>query len=399
MDAILKKSILITVLLAVVLILTVSFSWFFATRTHALSESEARRIAETYLPSDIHFISANEGNNEYELIYFDTTEGRSYRIQVSNPDGKLNAIYAVAVSAEEGSTIEIQRQEIESILEEQFPGAILENLSFEEGSTSGLGSIRINFNWESFSGTMNLNSESGRILEYNLKTAAQIVIPVENNEGSTRYLTSDEASLRAAELLTGATIHDVELDINNNRFVYEIFASDDSFVYVLSMDAETGDQISRQSTRQDWVQLSNGTDATDTELSVPTARPATEPATEPSSLTAPEPSPATTEPTQSPALAPTTQTTTGPQAVITLPSYEDDWEEVVKNSPQVSRDRAIEIALSRVSGAGTQHIEDVELDDDDGRLQWEIEIEYQDRDYDVIVDAHSGEILKFEADD
>lgn len=65
----------------------------------------------------------------------------------------------------------------------------------------------------------------------------------------------------------------------------------------------------------------------------------------------------------------------------------------------ISRDRAIEIALAQVPAATRSHIEGVELDEDDGRYEWQIDIEIADYEYEINIDAYNGNILDIEIDD
>ena len=58
-------------------------------------------------------------------------------------------------------------------------------------------------------------------------------------------------------------------------------------------------------------------------------------------------------------------------------------------------ERAKEIALSRIGGG---YIEAIELEEDDGRWIYEIEVVYNDEDYDLEIDAYTGEILSFDGD-
>lgn len=63
-----------------------------------------------------------------------------------------------------------------------------------------------------------------------------------------------------------------------------------------------------------------------------------------------------------------------------------------KTQKLLTKDQAISIALKQVKGTVT----DVELDDDDGRKQYEIEIKDGIYEYDFEIDAVSGEVLKFD---
>jgi len=60
----------------------------------------------------------------------------------------------------------------------------------------------------------------------------------------------------------------------------------------------------------------------------------------------------------------------------------------------ISTDRAIEIALGQFSGT----VDDIELDTEDGRLIYEIEIESPSGEADIEIDAYTGEVLVVDID-
>ncbi|MBK5485279.1 PepSY domain-containing protein [Peribacillus sp. TH16] len=62
---------------------------------------------------------------------------------------------------------------------------------------------------------------------------------------------------------------------------------------------------------------------------------------------------------------------------------------------KISMDQAEKIALKKVDG----QITDVELDSENGILVYELEINQGQKEYDVVVDATTGKVLKTELDD
>lgn len=99
-------------------------------------------------------------------------------------------------------------------------------------------------------------------------------------------------------------------------------------------------------------------------------------------------------------------------ASIVGASMNDDHEAIVKSQTVKSDDVVIkedaaaeknlltfeeakEIALSEQDG----YIDDIELETDDGYTYYEVEIENRDAEYDIYIDAYTGEILKVETDD
>jgi len=75
---------------------------------------------------------------------------------------------------------------------------------------------------------------------------------------------------------------------------------------------------------------------------------------------------------------------------------EDDEKEFQQSRDQlIGIERAKEIALARIGGG---YIEEIELEEDDGRWIYEIEVVYNGEDYDLEIDAYTGEILSFDGD-
>ncbi len=82
-------------------------------------------------------------------------------------------------------------------------------------------------------------------------------------------------------------------------------------------------------------------------------------------------------------------------------SYDQDAEGYTPSSSQqqgatISESRAKQIALAKVPGATTANIRQFKLDYDDGRLEYEGEIVYQNMEYEFSIDANSGTIISWE---
>ena len=64
----------------------------------------------------------------------------------------------------------------------------------------------------------------------------------------------------------------------------------------------------------------------------------------------------------------------------------------------ISRDKAISIALSYVSGATQSNVRSCKLDRDDGRMEYEVEIVYGTMEYDFEIDAYTGTVISRDSD-
>ena len=73
---------------------------------------------------------------------------------------------------------------------------------------------------------------------------------------------------------------------------------------------------------------------------------------------------------------------------------DSDDKMIVQNGKFITEKAAVNIAMKQAKGTVTE----VKLDEDDGRVVYEIEIRDGKYDYDFDIDAISGEVLKFEKD-
>lgn len=71
----------------------------------------------------------------------------------------------------------------------------------------------------------------------------------------------------------------------------------------------------------------------------------------------------------------------------------DGW-----NSGAISREEAQRIALAKVPGAVSGHISKLKLDEDDGRLVFEVTILYKDAEYEMKIDALTGRVIDYDCD-
>ena len=70
-------------------------------------------------------------------------------------------------------------------------------------------------------------------------------------------------------------------------------------------------------------------------------------------------------------------------------------EEVEKTKDILSVEKVKEIALAEQDG----HIDDIELDNEDGYSYYEVDVENGDAEYDIYIEAYTGEVLHVESDD
>ena len=85
-------------------------------------------------------------------------------------------------------------------------------------------------------------------------------------------------------------------------------------------------------------------------------------------------------------------------AVVSVDYDAENYVPTGTSGENIGAEKARSIALAKVPGAESVHVRKLELDYDDGRLVYEVEIFYNGMEYEGEIDAYSGEIVQWEAD-
>ena len=94
----------------------------------------------------------------------------------------------------------------------------------------------------------------------------------------------------------------------------------------------------------------------------------------------------------------TSSTTSGDSAVQSQPSHNDS-SSGSGNAGDIGRNAVISMVLERVPGATKSDISELEREYEDGRIEYEGELNYNGYEYEFEIDGATGNILKWEIDD
>ena len=170
------------------------------------------------------------------------------------------------------------------------------------------------------------------------QTVSEIAAQTQTSYSSIATITYERAKEIALAKVGGGTVKEIELDYEHGVLVYEVEIKYNDAEYDVDIDAATGEIVKYKS-----------------EYSTNNATTTQNPSTTP-------------KPSQSDSTA----------------------------STQITYDRAKEIALAKVGG-GT--VKEIELDYEKERLVYEVEIKYNGQEYEIDIDAATGEIVKYKIDD
>lgn len=331
----------------------------------AYSEDYAKNLAEGKVPAGSQMMGMEQDDDEYEFLYLSADGSQRYEIEVSKQTGEMVKYEREAVAPQRSGEVKLSEEQAKAIVLEAYPEAQL--LSIRLDQDDGYAEYEAVFTAGGYQGSMEIQADSGEILEVKLKLGQRIVIPAGTAGGE--YLQEEEIRSRALELVPGAVITDLDLEKKSNGYIYEIELFKDGVEYELKLDAKTGEQ---RSLKTEWENAGLNTQATT----------AAAPATTAAQTTAAAPAESTTAAAQTATAA---QTTAAAPKTTTAAQTND--------SGRISQQEAEQIALKKVPGATVKKIK---LEKDDGRWQYEGELITDTAEYDFEIDAATGAIVKWE---
>ncbi len=189
-----------------------------------------------------------------------------------------------------------------------------------------------------------------------------------------------------------------ELKLNDNKSIYEVEMKGENAEYELKMDALSGEVMKLEETRTLIVKERPSKahpkekDQTDEKNEKMDKNPGSDQVAEKNN---------TTDKHSSDDQAKEQPTDKNPQTTIEKQQGTDqrnskvEEKQPTKKRAIISKEEAIRIALEQFSGT----VDDVDLEEENGRLVYEIEIERGDLEADIEIDAYTGEVIVMEIDD
>ena len=250
---------LVSVLTALLLILSVG-----VLGENALNATDQARAL---VPSDAEYLYTEKDGEFFEVHFLSTETGEEFEITVP-VSGESPLKLETELKGEKGSSSSILLDEsAKSAVLAEYPNAEIDSvLRVKE---DGLFEIHVYFKEAALHGLMELNAESGRILERKVvflapfdgwqtslsddyaEDKASFEAGAENRKSSSEKSSSSESSSserisvsQAKSVITsrypGARITDIELDKENGKYVYEGEAVYNGREYDFEIDASTG---------------------------------------------------------------------------------------------------------------------------------------------------------------
>lgn len=229
-----KKSFIVIVGAALAAVLSVS------AYGAELTADQAKAIAAKYVPAGSVLIKTEIDNGNYELEYDQRETRTKYEIAVSQTTDKIVSFDSEKYSHQGGSTVTISEAAAKkTVTDEQKDAEILYAVV---DTDDGYNKYKVSFRTETCFGEYEIHSETGDILERNIKigqmpTAASLT---EKQTGSSFIGIEKARQIVLAKAPAGAHVRKLDLDYDDGKAVYEGELRSGSWEYEFKLDAATG---------------------------------------------------------------------------------------------------------------------------------------------------------------
>lgn len=218
-----KKSVLLA---AAALLLCLALPAF------ALTDAEVENAARAYVPADAVLQKIKLDDGLYELKFIVEATRERFEVQVDPADGRVVELESERKGAGGSKAVTLTGEEIAQAVQAAYPGA--ETLRTDETVDDGLYRIEVFFRSDGLYGTLELDAETGAILERKIYFG--------------RYLEGGmmtEAAARAAllSLKPDAAITKLKLDEDDGEYFWEGHAAMNGSKYEFSINAMTGSLV------------------------------------------------------------------------------------------------------------------------------------------------------------
>lgn len=229
--------------LAILVLFSIFINLVSVKASEIVTVEEAEIIAESNLPQRSKLVDTTENKNKYELKFYNKYKKEKYQIDIDKYTQQITTYKSQLDYLIGSEEIDLDEQRVEQIVLEQIPNAQNVLVSLEQ--ENNLYKYEVTLNINSYFGQISVNPSTGIISEKTFKLIAEV-------DRDTKLLSFDEIQQIALSNIPYSTIVDINLESNEDVYIYEIKIYDDKSIYNLKINASTGEKISLDTDRDEW---------------------------------------------------------------------------------------------------------------------------------------------------
>lgn len=214
--------------------------------SNAFTPEQAQAIAAKQIPQGSIHLKTQMDNNKYEIEYYNEGKKERYDIDISLHTQKITAYETKLVMGSGSATTTLNEQGAKDVVLKEFPKAEISSTTLE--TDDRLKQYKVYFKTDTLYGSMEINPETGAILERDLVIGA--TAPASSGSSSAVSATPGDSliTLEAAQSIAkakapDAKLVDCRLDYDDGYPRYEGKLRNGNWEYEFEIDAKNGNII------------------------------------------------------------------------------------------------------------------------------------------------------------
>lgn len=232
---------------AIVAVIVIGAMIVSTTVSRGMSLAEAKEIAQKYVPSTAKFVTSEEEDNKFEVMFHDDQNREGFEVEIAKDTKKVKKVESQLDNDLGGETVKLTEKEVKKIIEKEFKGVSSVNITLNQDN--GLYEYEANFKAKEFYGDADVHPVNGKILDSTVKYGTAVTIPDSGNQKGDKntsksageFITYEEAKAAVIKFAGGGFVKDIELDRENKMYFYEIELIRDNMEEDYYVDAKTGE--------------------------------------------------------------------------------------------------------------------------------------------------------------
>lgn len=201
-----------------------------------ISLEKAKDIVEGYLPKDSELSEQDVDDMTIELKYFNKTMMEEYEFELNRKNNQILNVESEKMNLAGSYRIAYNDEAILNLVDDEVGELLGSAVSLEE--EDGLLEYHVYFQTKDWHGKMEINPETGEILE------REISVNPKDFFYDGEILKLDEIKKLAVRYVPDGKIENIVLKDLKKSKVYQVKISDKNKMYLLWIDAESGEKLS-----------------------------------------------------------------------------------------------------------------------------------------------------------
>lgn len=196
-----------------------------------LTSGAAKTIAAKYAPKNAQYISTERDDGVYEVTFLDKSKNEKHELDISISTKKLVQYSTDKIGKSGSNKVKLSTSQAKAVVLKEIPKATITSVVLDKDDY--IKDYDVKFKTSSYTGSMEINPETGLVLEREFKIA---------KPKSTDKNLLSQADIKKILLkkVPNATIIELTLDTDDGRKVYEGEMIKNGVSYEFEIDAYTG---------------------------------------------------------------------------------------------------------------------------------------------------------------